>query len=298
VPSRIVTLRLPIDVPASLAAVRAGRGDPAVRLSPGEAVVATRTPEGTGTLRLRGGGHEVIAEAWGEGASWLLERAPAIAGAEDRLDGFEPSHPVVEHLARRHAGIRIIRTGAVLETLVRAVVGQKVTGREAGDGYRRMARALGEPAPGPVSLLVPPDPEVLAGLAYHRFHPWGIERKRAETIIGLARRRRRIAETVTMDRAPAYRRLEALRGVGPWTGGIVGGVAFGDPDAVPVGDFHIPDLVTWALAGEPRGDDGRMLELLEPYAGHRGRVIRLLKAAGFHPPRYGPRSTTRSFRTS
>jgi 3-methyladenine DNA glycosylase/8-oxoguanine DNA glycosylase len=69
--------------------------------------------------------------------------------------------------------------------------------------------------------------------------------------------------------------------------------AFGDPDAVSVGDFHIPNMVAWALAGEPRGIDERMLELLEPYRGQRGRVIRLLELAGFGAPRYGPRLSPR-----
>jgi 3-methyladenine DNA glycosylase/8-oxoguanine DNA glycosylase len=66
-------------------------------------------------------------------------------------------------------------------------------------------------------------------------------------------------------------------------------VAFGDADAVSVGDYHLPNLVAYALAGEPRADDARMLELLEPYRGHRGRVIRLVMAGGRSPPRYGPR---------
>ncbi|MGH2687137.1 MAG: DNA-3-methyladenine glycosylase 2 family protein, partial [Actinomycetota bacterium] len=55
-----------------------------------------------------------------------------------------------------------------------------------------------------------------------------------------------------------------------------------------------PHQVSWALAGEPRGDDARMLELLEPYRGHRGRVVRLIVAAGIGPPRRGPRLATRS----
>jgi hypothetical protein len=37
-----------------------------------------------------------------------------------------------------------------------------------------------------------------------------------------------------------------------------------------------------------------MLELLEPYRGHRGRVLRLLFAAGIEAPRYGPRLPLRS----
>ena len=70
-------------------------------------------------------------------------------------------------------------------------------------------------------------------------------------------------------------------------------VAYGDPDAVSVGDYHVPNMVAWALAGEPRGDDARMLALLEPFRGHRGRVCVLLEAAGIagaevRPPRADP----------
>jgi hypothetical protein len=65
-----------------------------------------------------------------------------------------------------------------------------------------------------------------------------------------------------------------------------------------VGDFNIPNLVAWSLAGEPRADDRRMLELLAPYAGHRGRVVRLLGSAGIKPPRFGPRRPIRSIRSS
>ena len=64
-------------------------------------------------------------------------------------------------------------------------------------------------------------------------------------------------------------------------------------DADGVGDAHLPDMVAWALAGEPRADDARMLELLEPYRGQRARVVRLLEAAGIKIPRFGPRFAPR-----
>jgi 3-methyladenine DNA glycosylase/8-oxoguanine DNA glycosylase len=169
-----------------------------------------------------------------------------------------------------------------------------VSGTEAKRGYAAMAAAFGEPAPGPGGLLLPPDPEHLAAAAYHRFHPFGIERQRAVRIIRVASAAARLEEAATMDPEAARRRLTAVPGVGPWTAAKVSLVALGDPDAVPVGDFNIPNLVAWALAGEPRGDESRMLELLEPFRGHRGRVIALLKAAAIRPPAYGPRSPLRS----
>jgi len=120
--------------------------------------------------------------------------------------------------------------------------------------------------------------------------------RRANVLRHAAARADRLEEAGAMDLASARRRLLAFPGVGPWTAAEVAVVALGDADAVSVGDYHIPNTVAWALAGEPRADDERMLELLEPYAGHRGRVIRLLEAAGISAPRYGPRATVRSIR--
>ena len=65
----------------------------------------------------------------------------------------------------------------------------------------------------------------------------------------------------------------------------------GRPDAVLLGDLHVPHTVCHALAGEDRGSDERMLELLAPWAGHRGRVVRLVTGAGRGAPRRGPRYT-------
>jgi len=91
-----------------------------------------------------------------------------------------------------------------------------------------------------------------------------------------------------MDPAAATARLRALPGIGAWTAAEVVGVALGDPDAVEVGDYHLPHAVGYLFDGTPRSTDERMLELLEPYHGHRGRVIRLITLAGIAAPRFGP----------
>ncbi len=179
-----------------------------------------------------------------------------------------------------------------------AVLEQKITGLEAVRVRRRMAFAFGEPAPGPAEhltgLRLPPAPDRLAALAYFDLHPVGLERRRAEVIIRLAGRASAIERLATVASADARTRLERLPGIGPWTAAEVARVAWGDPDAISVGDYHIPNLVAFALAGEPRGDDARMLELLEPYRGQRGRVQRLLELSGIRPPRYGPRMPARA----
>src|SRR5204863_6960126 len=226
---------------------------------------------------------------------WMLDAVPGLVGADDGEDGFEPHHPVVAQLRRRLRGLRIGRSKAVAEALVPTVLEQKVQGIQARRSYHRLVRALGERAPGPAPLLLPPPPERIAALPYHAFHRFNVERRRAETVRLAARHARRLEETAAMSHADATRRLRALPGIGAWTAAEVSLVALGDADAVSVGDYHLPNHVAWALAGEARADDARMLELLEPFRPQRARVVQLLVAGGWRAPRYGPRQPIRSF---
>ena len=288
------TLRLdrPLDLGLTLGPFRHGDGDPSIRIDGNEAWLAFRTPDGPATLRLEQAHPDIAATAWGPGAAAGLESIPDLLGEHDDDSGFHPGHRRLDELRRRFAGLRLAASGRVLEALVPAILGQKVTTRESWRSHRRLLRAHGEPAPGPADLLVPPPPAVLAALPYEDYHPLGIERRRAETI----RRAARVAARLEAapDSATLERLLLALPGVGPWTAAFVIHASFGAPDVVPTGDYHLPNTVAWLLAGEPRADDVRMLELLEPYRGHRMRVIRLIKAAGVHAPRYGPRAAVRS----
>jgi 3-methyladenine DNA glycosylase/8-oxoguanine DNA glycosylase len=257
---------------------------------------ATRTPEGPVTTHLTSvpGDGAVSMRAWGPGADWALAALPDLVGADDGGDGFTAGDGVVGDLHRRMRGLRISRSQAVVEALVPSILEQKVVGLEARRSYARMVRSLGEPAPGLSGLLLPPEPKVLASTPSWAFHRFGVERKRADTIRRACSYAPRLEETAGMAPAEARRRLTALPGIGPWTAAEVALVALGDADAVSVGDYHLPNQVAWVLAGEPRADDARMLELLEPWRGHRGRVIRLIVAGGGAAPRYGPRMPLRS----
>jgi 3-methyladenine DNA glycosylase/8-oxoguanine DNA glycosylase len=99
-----------------------------------------------------------------------------------------------------------------------------------------------------------------------------------------------------VDRSPAEARraLEQLPGLGPWTSGSATQLAFGDPDAVVVGDFWFPHLVVNALTGRRRGSDEEMLEHLAPYAGQRARAQNVLVGLA-SLPRRAPRARPRSF---
>ena len=289
---RGITLRRPIHLGETLGPLRHGLGDRTIRLQPGEAWLAARTPDGPGTLHLRAQrGDTVVARAWGDGAEALLASVPGLLGENDEPDQLVARHPVVRDLQRRHPGLRLPCTGRVLHALVPSIFEQKITGTEASRAYAAFLRAFGEIAPGPAGLLLPPDPARLSRLPYHAFHPIGIERRRAEVVRNAASRAAWLEASATTEEAT--RRLRSLPGIGAWTAAEVVRVAFGDPDAVSVGDYHIPNSVAWALAGEPRADDARMLELLEPYRGQRGRVQRLLEVGGVVAPRYGQRMAPR-----
>jgi 3-methyladenine DNA glycosylase/8-oxoguanine DNA glycosylase len=238
-----------------------------------------------------------VASGYGPGAGWLVDRADAVAGLRDDLAGFADlvtAHERVRQLARVHRGLRLTATGRVFHHVVPAILGQKVTGQEAHRGYRNMLRHFGEPAPGPGPRLpLPPDPAAVAATPYWEFHPFGVEQRRADTVRRAALRARALESAV--DAAEATRRLTALPGIGAWTAAEVVRVAYGDADAVSVGDFHLPNIVAYTLAGEARADDARMLELLEPFRGHRARVCRMIELSGVTPPRFGPRAPIRSF---
>ena len=287
--------RRPLDLRGTLNLLGYG---PWVRREDGAVWLATRTREGPATLHIARRNGTVDVRAWGQGAAWAAAHAPALCGEEDDDSGFNPTHPLLARLHRESRGLRMPRTHAVFEALVPTIIGQQVTSEEARESYRHLVNALGEPAPGPRRLKLPPDPHSLARTPYWAFHRFGVERRRADVIIRAARSAKRLEETVAMDLPSAYRRLQAFPGVGPWTAAKVAMVALGDADAVPVGDYHLPHSVGYVFDGTPRSTDERMLELLEPYRGHRARVIRLIVEAGIAAPRFGPRKPLRNYRTS
>ena len=283
----------PLDLRATLAPLGKMMG----RFSQSGWWRAARTPDGPVTVQIsRPHQDRVLVKAWGRGSDWVCERAEQWVGLGDDPQEFVTEHPLVRRLHHLNPGARFGATGLVGEALWPAIFGQKVTGREAAGSLRALIRKWGEPAPGPsVGVRLFPDPDRLASLAYYDLHPLGLEQKRAETLLRAARWHRRIQETADLPSRQAREFLERLPGIGRWTSAKTVAVSHGDADAVAVGDFHLKNVVAWHLAGRPRGTDEEMLELLEPFRPHRGRVLRLLQKAG-HAPKFGPRMPIRDFR--
>ena len=293
-PSDRIGLPHPVDLPRTVRPLVRGRGDPTCRVDGPTVWRTIRTEDGPATLRLTQIDRATIeVEAWGPGADRARATAPGLAGALDDPAAFPvPAHPAVAEAWRRRHDVLLTRADP-FPVLVAAIVEQKVTGMEARRAWRSIALATADPAPGDAGLTLPPDPARLAGLPSWELTKVGVTDRRAATLREVARHPRRIARLATEPLADARTWLAKLPGVGPWTVAEVSRLALGDPDAVSFGDFHLPHIVAWNLAGEPRGTDERMLELLAPYAGQRGRVQVLLESSGASAPKFGPRLAPR-----
>ncbi|MFE3516895.1 DNA-3-methyladenine glycosylase family protein [Streptomyces sp. NPDC059166] len=292
----------PLDLRLVLSPLRRGPADPAYRALPdGTFWRATRTPAGPGTLRVssrRDG--TVAAAAWGPGAQWLLDGLPALLGADDTPDAFEPRHRLVALTQHRRPGLRLLRTGLVMESLIPSILEQKVTTDEAYRAWRLLVRTYGTPAPGPADeafgahgLYVMPDARTWSLIPSWEWHRAGVDSKRSATILRAVRAARRMEEAAAMDLPEAMARLQLIPGIGPWTAAETLQRSNGAADAVTVGDLHLPGIVGHALAGNRHADDEEMLALLAPYEGQRHRATRLIMLSGHTPARRAPRMTPR-----
>jgi 3-methyladenine DNA glycosylase/8-oxoguanine DNA glycosylase len=278
------------DLAARLGWYRHGRRDPTTRIGPTGMLRAMWTPDGPASIAVSWATGALEFDAWGPGAPSAVEAAHRMAALDRRPPAVPDLHPVVTAAARRFPGLWAGASGDLYHTLLPTILAQRITSGEAIRQWMRLCSELGERPPGPdLGLVLPPHPERLAGRPTWWFHPLGIEGKRARTLTEVARVAHRLWDWARLPVADVAAKLRLVHGVGPWTVGSVLGPACGDDDAVPVGDYHLPSMVSWNLAGEPRGTDDRMLELLEPFRGQRGRVLRLLVRAGRRPPAFGPR---------
>ncbi|MDP3207549.1 MAG: DNA-3-methyladenine glycosylase 2 family protein, partial [Rhodoglobus sp.] len=200
---------------------------------------------------------------------------------------------------RRNPGMRLTRTRQVFETMLQAILEQKVTGKQAGQSWRWLLDKHGEetPGPAPAGMRVFPSAAVVRGIPSWEWHRAGVGPERADTIMRAAVVAASLERTLDHGRggSPVERALRSTPGVGVWTAAETMQRAHGDPDAPSVGDYHLPSIVGLALAGEAVDNDG-MLELLEPWAGHRQHIVRLIEASGFTKPRHGPRMTVQDHR--
>jgi 3-methyladenine DNA glycosylase/8-oxoguanine DNA glycosylase len=267
--------------------LRTGPGDPTLRREPDGLWRSGHTPEGPVSVRITVG-VAVQADAWGPGAQAAINDVPRWLGLHEAPWSL-PSHPVTDRLLAAHRGLRGTDTRDLFEALVTFVLQQRVTWEEATLTWRRLCELAGDHAPGPHPLRLSPTPRAIRTAGSVRLRALGIGLQQVDTLLELSRSARAVARAAALPTAEASALLRKIPGIGPWTVAMALGLRLARPEPVPLGDFHIPDMVAWALAGEPRGTDARMLELLRPFEGQAFRVVRLLSAARVAAPKRGPR---------
>ncbi len=273
--------------------LRTGGRDPTVRREPDGLWRTAHTPEGPVTVRLTLG-DGLTAQAWGPGAARVMQDIPGWVGLHEDPWAL-PAHPVTDRLLKQHRGLRGTDTRDVFEALVNIVLQQQVTWNEAAMTWRRLCESLGEAAPGPTDMRLSPTPRALRAAGADQLQAAGIGWQRARTLMEIAFRAERLQRVADMPTAKAASLLQKVRGIGPWSTAMTLGLRFARPEPVPVGDYQVPHMLAWALAGEPRATEARMLELLQPFKGLAFRVVRLLFAARIQAPRRGPRRAWRGY---
>ena len=211
------------------------------------------------------------ARAWGPGAGWLLAGVPELLGV--RGSSRRRSSLTTTGFARHSAsdqGMRIPRTRLVMESLVPAILEQLVTGIEARRSWRQLVTRFGEPAPGPVpdGLMVMPEPATWVALPDWEWHRAGVDGRRRQTLVAAARLAPALERTVDLPPVEAKALLRTVPGVGVWTAAEVAARAYGDVDAVSVGDYHLAAAIGWATA-RPAGrrpGDARAARAVPPTA--------------------------------
>ncbi|MEU4599067.1 DNA-3-methyladenine glycosylase 2 family protein [Nocardia sp. GTS18] len=290
--SRTVRSSRPFDVGLTVAPLRRGMGDPCHRTDPdGSHWHASRLPSGPVTYRLTQDGRDgVHARAWGPGAEEFLSGLDRMLCLEENVEDFAPEHPKLVEAHRRVPGLRMLRTGLVLESLIPAILEQKVHTKSSFAAYRTLVREFGTKAPGPGDLMIAPDADTWRRIPSWKFHRANVGPQRAQTIVRAARVADAIERTARLDPREAATRLRSIPGIGVWTVAETAQRAFGDADALSVGDYHLAATVGWSLLGRPIDDDA-MVAYLEPLRPHRYRAVRLLMLSGqAHKPKFGPRT--------
>jgi 3-methyladenine DNA glycosylase/8-oxoguanine DNA glycosylase len=298
--ARTVTFAGVVSPEITLFPLRRGPRDPCFQVGDDGAIWRTSLlRSGSVTARIsRAAPNAVDCTAWGSGADEFLDALPAMLGAEDDASDFAPVNPIVAAAHRRVPHLRLGRTGQVLEALIPAVIEQRVPGADAFRSWRLLVTKFGTqpPGPGPARMQVPPSADVWRHIPSWEFHRANVDPGRARTVVSCAQRASSLERLTSWPAAQAREALTSLPGVGVWTAAETSQRAFGDPDALSVGDYHIPKMIGWTLLGRPIVD-ADMVELLEPMRPHRHRVVRLLEASGLaYEPRRGARLPVQDIR--
>lgn len=304
----------PVDVRLTLGVLQRGQADPTVQSRPDGVWLCFRIP-GSGdpvTMLVRPAPSSLVPGpvpvlAWGPGAQAAVDGAHRLLGLDDDWSAFDARlaaagardsagdrgaalPPAVIRARRAHPGLRLPATGRMVDQLFMVVLEQKVTHDQARAGWRWLVRHHGEPAPtpAPTGMLLPPTAQVVRHIPSWQWHAGWVQPAQSTALLRVAERATALERLEGRSVEETVSALTTLPGIGVWTAAETVQRTHGAPDTVAVGDYHLAHHVGEALSGR-RTDDAGMLRLLSPWAGHRQRVVRLIKLAGYRFSRFGPK---------
>jgi 3-methyladenine DNA glycosylase/8-oxoguanine DNA glycosylase len=228
-------------------------------------------------------GDALVVRAFGKHAGELLAETVAGLEQDDRYFHFGIEDRGILRLHSLLPGLRLLRVPWIYDMTCSAILQQRIRTVDAMRDWRRITQRYG--SLGPMGLRAFPEASVLAQAPRFALERMGIDARRSSALLRFANELRFVRFHAGMDFGALRQTLLRVCGIGPWTTETVMGYGAGDVDATITGDLHLPHLVCYALAGEREGSDERMVELLEPFRGHRFRVIRLLYASQLTVPR-------------
>lgn len=216
-----------------------------------------------------------------------LDALPAAAavlrasfGLDDDLDAFSAAvagDPVLARLVASLAGLRLVRTGTAFEALVWAVIGQQISLSVAYRLKAALVRAFG------VSLTLDgqtswafPTAEALSCATAPQLAALGLGARKAETILLAARQvtdgSLDLDALRRLPRETALARLQALRGVGPWTAAYTLLRGVGALDVCPAGDLGLRREVGRLFGDGATASAATVSALAERWGAWRGYV--------------------------
>jgi len=272
----------PVHFPRTFSLQRLGPYDPTTDLTDDRFCKAFFYRGQPAAIEVVRDGAALAVKAYGEDAEELAAEAAAGLRQEDGYAEFATADTGVLRLHRMLPGLRVVRVPWLYDMTCSAILQQRIRTVDAMRDWRRITQRYGANAP--LGLWAFPTAEVLVAVPQFELERMGIDAKRAKALLRFAKEMRFVSLRPGMDFEQLRQTLLRVVGIGPWTTETVMGYGAGDTDAAIPGDLHLPRIVCYALAGEMRGTDERMMELLEPFRGHRFRIIRLLYAAGLDVP--------------
>jgi 3-methyladenine DNA glycosylase/8-oxoguanine DNA glycosylase len=273
----------PVHFPRTFSLQRLGPYDPTTELSEHRFCKAFFYRGKPAAVEVMRENASLKVRAFGDDAQELAEEAAEGLRQDDGYRMFRTKDTGVSRLHRMLPGLRVLRVPWLYDMTCSAILQQRIRTVDAMRDWRHITQRYGSDAP--LGLRAFPPAEALAAVPQFELERMGIDAKRAKTLLRFAKEMRFVSLRPTMDFQRLRQTLLRVSGIGPWTTETVLGYGAGDTDAAIPGDLHLPHLVCYALAGEAEGSDERMMELLEPFRGHRFRIIRLLYASGLAVPR-------------